>query len=421
MGNLVNKVLHGQIVTMPSHFSSSLQDLARSLLTRQENRRPTPSAILQSPFIVKYLREDKRARREAIEMELKRQEEMRANYQDKLSKMKQKKEGITATREKRKSSEGSNSTSQRPNPPARDSPVQAPVQYVPCQFFHNLLSKSSPRVAAVHSQASSDNGASKETKRKALQQRVKARQTAAMNVYQLRRDKLKEKDTGSGPSTPRQVAESQAVDSPKPEAQDPVDPFQPSKELQRSNKGGFFAPWMVDKLGQPVQVEEISSPCSPPPSSTESQEFPVFEVPLTPRSMGEKVEKWYEEKVRESDIRIKVLRESLVNLGDDDEVSDLEEDDTDSVDRDSSSEEEEEEDETPLLHGSLSSRITNIREQCIQRLGVDVFQRMYDYMKNCGGDEEQLQKSLAQWVNPQEAQQYSSLIAQLIFCEETLA
>ena len=82
----------------------------------------------------------------------------------------------------------------------------------------------------------------------------------------------------------------------------------------------------------------------------------------------------------------------------------------------------------PSLTGSLSFRIVALRDYCIRGLGNESFTKVYKYMKEkslMGDSEEQenskLENELRTWIKPDQMDEYLSLIAQLIFCEESMA
>src|SRR5690242_542794 len=98
---------------------------------------------------------------------------------------------------------------------------------------------------------------------------------------------------------------------------------------------------------------------------------------------------------------------------------------------------EEEDDDDPrstLLQGSLTDRVHNIRNYCVQvslviwynnklqHLGIDQFEKAYKYMKSLGSSTltAQQRQQVAQWVGRDRLDDTTSLIAQLLFCEEAL-
>uniref|UniRef100_A0A7S0R108 non-specific serine/threonine protein kinase n=1 Tax=Pyramimonas obovata TaxID=1411642 RepID=A0A7S0R108_9CHLO len=60
LGGLGKKILDGTPPTLPKQYSEDLRTLARSLLTKDENERPTLSDVLSTPFLQPYLEEQQR-------------------------------------------------------------------------------------------------------------------------------------------------------------------------------------------------------------------------------------------------------------------------------------------------------------------------------------------------------------------------
>src|SRR5689334_13636335 len=55
MHSLISKVLRGVVPTMPTHYSIGLQEIAKSLLNKYPNKRPSCYALIQNPFIKKAI------------------------------------------------------------------------------------------------------------------------------------------------------------------------------------------------------------------------------------------------------------------------------------------------------------------------------------------------------------------------------
>jgi NIMA (never in mitosis gene a)-related kinase len=55
INTLVYKVIRGAIPSIPSHYSTALKELFRSILVKHPNKRPNCSTILQNPLVAKYL------------------------------------------------------------------------------------------------------------------------------------------------------------------------------------------------------------------------------------------------------------------------------------------------------------------------------------------------------------------------------
>lgn len=75
--------------------------------------------------------------------------------------------------------------------------------------------------------------------------------------------------------------------------------------------------------------------------------------------------------------------------------------------------------------GSLSTRIATIKDYCISGLGVQSFDALYKFLKqeaNLDSDDPKTQEKMLKAVGSSNVEhlQFAPLIAQLIFCEETL-
>lgn len=95
----------------------------------------------------------------------------------------------------------------------------------------------------------------------------------------------------------------------------------------------------------------------------------------------------------------------------------MESEEADMSDEDSSVEDVES--HSPFLDGNLSQRIKTITQHCIDGLGRDMFYRVKHFMIK-EANEGIIDKQLKEWLGDLRTKQFQPLVAQLIFCEESL-
>eukprot|EP01114_Cavostelium_apophysatum_P019432 TRINITY_DN6267_c0_g1_i1.p1 TRINITY_DN6267_c0_g1~~TRINITY_DN6267_c0_g1_i1.p1 ORF type:complete len:679 (-),score=208.15 TRINITY_DN6267_c0_g1_i1:58-2094(-) len=466
MNGLIQKVLRGTVPSVPSLYNNTgIPELIRSLLQKQARLRPSANNVLKLPFIVKFIqsRPDENqpptsstnsaassnsttsnSASSSIEQGNTEQKEIKREEQNVATKKSNQPVVIVPPPPSSSSADPSNSSKRRnstsnttsrsssdprkamtpnralQNQKIQSNPIKSKQRPAPSEYHREPTSLQSPRANnnPVEPPLSSP---SHHTTKKSNQQPptpTRAKETAAPQPPKktsIRSQQHPEKSSKirqepiSAPQQQRQQQESR-------ESQ----PLQRQQESQQQPRGyqfesrvedeNVFAPQRV--LDRTSGIGAVATEDSVSKNSQETSEFPINFVSDEERANFENL--------LESGLRLE--RRERLDLN---EMykSQVGGNDSDSEEENEDEEEDEEGPWNPSSSGSLVGRSQILRDRCVQQLGRETFNEIYNLLKDPESSnlpEEAVDQKIVEYLGREKAEEFGSLVKQLLFLEESM-
>jgi hypothetical protein len=376
MSGLMFKVVKGASPPIPPHFNPALGELVKAVLQKLPAKRPSVSQILKMPFIKKYVEAlSKQNPEHPLTLEDNAVQSKKSSSKDSSEAEKENKNKNEVAKQKDKTTLDKGDQLKKERGGRREELKNCKQQ------------RQKDRVSQVKDVARSSDKRRLSSDQKV---RIKQRQQVASTKHKARQQT---------PLTPRKEAQAaERIEAPEP-APSP-------EEAQEKGEGAELSDMESPKRTPRDEIQEATPIRGTPSKASES--FVAEEE--------EETDPFYIHSEETED----------ESSADHDEILNHYQSQVNPQGEDGNDEGEEDEEEVFVpMHGSLSSRITSIQEYCKKGLGNELFNRVYKLLKEKPfGDDSQNQqlqeRCLKQWLGEARMYEFSSLISQLIFCEEAL-